>query len=183
MQFNCMAIPWHPTPSHLPLQVDQGRLVPYPRMLASQGLSDLLFPISSTHSSIPLLRSIGAPSQQPTFVFSFSLKIHHMVHNRHFWVLSPPPHRPRILVATLQQQIFTIDCHPWRAKLQITWNNWNSSFCIVCTVRKGKRRNKSARGKRNIQFQVPARKRSNDSWKWNSRARLLAKLKAKPFFR
>ena len=34
------------------------------------------------HSFLNPFASTGAPSQQPNFVFSFSLKIHHMVHNR-----------------------------------------------------------------------------------------------------
>ena len=54
--------------SHLALQVDQGRVVPHPSMLTSQGLNDLIFPISTTHSSIPLLQR--ATSQQPNFVSS-----------------------------------------------------------------------------------------------------------------
>ena len=76
-------------------------------MLQSQGLSDLNFPISSTHSSIPLLWQMQHqnPCQQPNFVFSASAWKYITWYILggipcHFWVLSPPSHRPGVLVAT-----------------------------------------------------------------------------------
>ena len=94
-------LPQHPTPSHLLLQVDQGRPVPCPRMLAPQillrlsfhpqteGLSDLFIP------QFPLLQqSISATTLLIYFVSAWKYITQYMLGGIpcHFWVLSPPSH-------------------------------------------------------------------------------------------
>ena len=70
-------------------------------MLQSQGLSDLNFPISSTHSSIPLLQQVlHLRNQILSSLFHWKYITRYILGGIpcHFWVLSPPSHSGCLVV-------------------------------------------------------------------------------------